>query len=97
MLEMDTPTSDVARLLSQIGAEYDAGQRGLSGLCQGMSQHRFITARMERMEELHQQLRTLVGERAIALVATHLDACADPTHQAGPAAPPVDETTQREG
>lgn len=65
--------SEVARLLAQITAEYEAAQRGLTGLSYGISQHEFITARMEHMGQLHNQLRTIVGDTAIALIADQLN------------------------
>jgi hypothetical protein len=65
--------SEVARLLAQINSEYEAAQQGLSGLAQGISQHQFITRRMERIGELHTQLHSLVGEEAMALIAVQLD------------------------
>ena len=65
--------SEVARLLSQISAEYEAAQRGLTGLAYGTSKHEFITARMERMGLLHTQLQSLVGDQAIAMVADQLN------------------------
>jgi hypothetical protein len=65
--------SEVARLLEQISAEYEAAQRGLSGLAYGASKHDFITARMENMGHLHNQLQEIVGESAIALVAETLN------------------------
>jgi hypothetical protein len=49
--------SEVARLLSQMSAEYEAADRGLRGLTLGTAQHDFIIARMERMSELHAELR----------------------------------------
>jgi len=64
--------SEVARLLSQISAEYEAAQRGLTGLTYGMSQHDFITARMENMGQIHSQLQLLVGDTAIAMIADRL-------------------------
>ena len=64
--------SEVARLLSQISAEYEAAQRGLSGLAHGVSQHEFITARMENMGQLHSELQELVGDIAIAMIADQL-------------------------
>lgn len=69
--------SEVARLLAQINEEYEAAQRGLTGVCSGMSQHRFITARMENMGKLHGQLHELVGDAAIAMVAEQLDKAHD--------------------
>ena len=65
--------SEVACLLSQISAEYEAAQRGLMGLTYGMSQHDFITARMENMGQIHSQLRLLVGDTAIAMIADRLN------------------------
>ena len=65
--------SDVARILAQICAEYEASNNGLYGLAQGTSRHAFITARMENMGELHIELQKLVGEAAIGMIATRLD------------------------
>ena len=53
--------SEVVRLLAQISQEYEAAQQGLSGLALGISQHWFITRRMERIGEIHSQLHDLVG------------------------------------
>ena len=69
--------SEVARLLAQIGMEYEAAQRGLTGLASGTSNHQFITARMERMSDLHTSLQALVGESATALLAEHLQSLPD--------------------
>jgi L-cysteine desulfidase len=80
MPEAHKQRSEVTRLLSQISAEYEAAQRGLSGLSYGTSQHAFITARMENMGQLHQELHTLVGDVAIAMIANQLNGCSDPIH-----------------
>ena len=56
--------SDVARLKEQIDAEAEAAQLALYGLAQGISKHQFITARMERMGVLHEQLKGLIGDEA---------------------------------
>ena len=53
--------SEVARLLNQIEVEYLAAQRGLTGFAES-AKHKFITARMEHMGQLHEHLRVLVGE-----------------------------------
>ena len=74
MLGANEQRSEVARLLSQISAEYEAAQRGLQGLAYGTSQHEFITARMEHMGQLHSQLQSLVGDVAIAMIADQLNA-----------------------
>ena len=63
--------SEVARLLAQIDMEYEAAQRGLTGLASGRSSHQFITARLERISDLHTSLQALVGESATALLAEH--------------------------
>lgn len=73
MLGAHEQRSEVARLLSQISAEYEAAQRGLTGLAYGTSQHEFITARMDQMGRLHGQLQSLVGDVAIAMIADQLN------------------------
>jgi len=73
MLSADESRSEVVRLLAQISAEYEAAQRGLSGLAYGTSQHEFITARMEHMGQLHSQLQSIVGDAAIAMVVDTLE------------------------
>ncbi|WP_242527163.1 hypothetical protein [Ktedonosporobacter rubrisoli] len=72
MLGAHEQRSEVARLLSEISAEYEAAQRGMTGLSYGSSRHEFITARMENMGQLHTQLQTLVGDAAIAMIADQL-------------------------
>ena len=72
MLGAREQRSEVARLLSQISEEYEAAQRGLTGLACGVSQHEFITARMERMGQLHTELHSIVGDTAIAMIADTL-------------------------
>lgn len=69
----DTNQSEVARLLEQISAEYEAAQRGLKGFAYGSSKHDFITARMENVGRLHSELQAIVGDSAIALVADALN------------------------
>ena len=69
MLGAHEQRSEVARLLSQINAEYEAAQRGITGLAYGTSKHEFITARMENMGQLHGQLQLLVGDISIAMIS----------------------------
>jgi hypothetical protein len=64
--------SEVARLLERINAEYEAAQRGLSGFAFGSAKHEFITARMENVGRLHDELHAIVGDESIALVAEAL-------------------------
>ena len=73
MSEARENRSEVARLLLQIRTEYEAAQRGLKGLSYGMSQHEFITARMENMGRMHTQLQSLVGDVAIAMIVDQLN------------------------
>ena len=67
--------SEVARLMQRIAEEYEAAQRGLSGLCLGTAQHAFITARMEQIGTCHEALKGLVGEgEATRMLAETLEA-----------------------
>ncbi len=62
--------SEVARLLSQISTEYEAAQRGLSGLSSGGARHDFITAKTEMIGKCHEELIDLVGpNQAISIIA----------------------------
>lgn len=61
--------SQVARLMQQIGLEYEAAQRGLVGTAI-VANHEFISRRMENIEICHAQLAQYVGiEKATQLVA----------------------------
>ena len=55
--------SEVARLVAQITAEYEAAQHAMYGLASCTAQHSFITARMVRMEALRCELADKIGER----------------------------------
>lgn len=72
MLGAHEQRSEVARLLAQINAEYEAAQYGMSGLAYGNAKHEFITVRMENMGQIHNQLHALVGDVAIAMIADQL-------------------------
>ena len=66
--------SEVARLLRQIGLEYEAAQRALNSFAYGASKHKFINARVENIGKCHEQLKGLVGEgEAIKVVAQVLE------------------------
>jgi hypothetical protein len=56
--------SAIARLKEQIDAEAEAAQLAMYGPAQGISKHQFITARMERMGKLHEELKSLIGDEA---------------------------------
>jgi len=73
MLGAEQHGSEVARLLLRISQEYEAAQRGLTGLAFGTSKHEFITAKMEHMGQLHSELQSIVGEEAIALIVDTLE------------------------
>ena len=73
MLSYEGHGSEVATLLSKITAEYEAAQRGLTGLAYGTSQHEFISARMENMDQLQSELQIIVGDCAIALIVDALN------------------------
>lgn len=45
--------SEIAQLREQIAAEYKTARLGLEGLRYGTARHDFITARIERMGDLH--------------------------------------------
>ena len=65
--------SEVARLLRQISEQYEAATLGLSGLAEGTSRHQVITAKLERIGELHEELRAQVGDEAMALIIQQLE------------------------
>jgi hypothetical protein len=71
-MERTTNQSEIARLLSQIEAEYIAAQRGLSGFAES-ARHAAITARMEHVGQLHEDLQAIVGAEAMRLIAERLD------------------------
>ena len=56
--------SEVARLREQIDLECRASWAALSAFRSGTAQHRFITARLRKMDEYHGLLARLVGEEA---------------------------------
>lgn len=59
--------------MQQIERGYEAALRGLTGLAI-TAPHEFITARMERIADCHQELQALVGEpAAIQVVAQALE------------------------
>jgi hypothetical protein len=60
-MNIDENQSEVARLRERLEREYQAAEWGLHGLAAGVSRHEFITAKMERMGECHQQLAQLIG------------------------------------
>lgn len=67
-------SSEIAQLMQQIDAEWQAAFYGMHGLAQGISQHDFISARYSRIGELQNQLAEHVGEeQAATLVVQSMD------------------------
>jgi len=66
----DTCKSEVACLLEEIKQQHAAAERGLSGLAQGTARHKFISARMERIGQIHEELQRLVGPEQATLLVT---------------------------
>jgi hypothetical protein len=77
MLGASEQSSEVKRILARISEEYEAAQRGLQGLAYGVSQHAFITTRMENVGQLHSELQTLVGDAAMPMIIEQLDGTSD--------------------
>jgi len=65
--------SEIARLLSNINAEYEAARMGLFGFASGTLRHTFINAKMENMSKLHEELHDLVGDKAMVMIAEVLE------------------------
>ena len=66
------PHSEVALLRKKILEEYEAMERGLTGLARGTAQHAFIDARMRRVDMYHEQLMHYVGETEANLTVCEL-------------------------
>src|SRR2546421_2915247 len=62
--------SEVARLLSQINAEYEAASLGLNGTAQ-VTRHDFISARDRNIDACRKQLIPLVGEKKATQLVAH--------------------------
>ncbi len=66
MSQEENNQSEIAQIKQQIEAEQESARRALHSSAYGAAQHRFITARMERMGILHSRLKDLVGEAEAA-------------------------------
>ncbi|HEY4033048.1 MAG TPA: hypothetical protein VGL94_03685 [Ktedonobacteraceae bacterium] len=70
--------SSVARLMAEIGLQYQAAQLALTGAVLGASKHEFITARTERIEIIREQLTELVGpDEATRMVVEEMNKASD--------------------
>ena len=56
-------TSDIAHLREQVELEYAAMMQGLNGFAEGSAMHKFISARMARIERYYGALAQEIGER----------------------------------
>lgn len=65
-------SSEVARLLDQIETECIAARCGLTGFAE-CAKHATITARMENMHRLYQNLHAIVGDDAARLMVECLE------------------------
>jgi F0F1-type ATP synthase gamma subunit len=66
--------SEVARLLEQIHAEYQAAHWAMQGLAMGTASHEFIHRKMDKMQDGMEQLSQAIGQdRAIKAMAQLLD------------------------
>ena len=74
---MQTNRSEVAALREQIATEYMAAKLGLQGLSAGTSRHAFMTAKLERVALLHEELQNLVGDEAMAIVTEVSESLSD--------------------
>ena len=74
---MQTNRSEVAALREQIATEYMAAKLGLQGLNAGTSRHAFMTAKLERVALLHDELQNLVGDEAMAIVTEVSESLSD--------------------
>lgn len=54
--------SEVARLKAQLNAECEAARLAMTGYAE-VARHETITARMENMGALHEELKGIIGER----------------------------------
>ncbi len=59
---MSSNQSEVARLMQQIDAECESARLAMTGYAE-VARHEVITARMERMGALHEELKGIIGER----------------------------------
>lgn len=60
---MTTYESELARLLRKIDLEAHAAWNGLYDFTQGSSKQAYISERLQRLGQYHQQLQNLVGKQ----------------------------------
>jgi len=62
MMQEAGSQSEIARLIQQLDAECAAARLAMTGYAE-TAKHEVITARMERMGALHEELKGIIGER----------------------------------
>lgn len=70
---MQHQRSEVSTLLQQIEYEYQAAQTALDDYTV-TAPHAFITAHLEQISQIHEQLQQIAGQDAIRLIAERLEA-----------------------
>ena len=75
--------SEVATLMAQIDAAFQAGRQAINGLSLGSAQHAFITARMAHMGEMMIHVREKYGDAVAMQVMKAWDHAADSTASPG--------------
>jgi hypothetical protein len=60
--EPEEQGSAVARLRSELEAEYESAKLGLQGLACGTSRHKFLKKKMDRVGRIADELKKFVGE-----------------------------------
>ncbi|HEU5383653.1 MAG TPA: hypothetical protein VFV38_50275 [Ktedonobacteraceae bacterium] len=64
--------SEVARLRARVEQEYEAMMQGLNGFAEGSAMHAFISARMARVGDYHDELAREIGESAATQIICEL-------------------------
>lgn len=66
--------SKVSRLIEQIDAEDDAARQALYGFADGIARYTFISARINRIGEIKEDLSEIVGvDKALQIVCERLN------------------------
>ncbi len=68
----DVHGSEVARLREQLDAECEAARQAMHGFAE-VAKHAIITARMENVGRIHEELRGKIGEEADVLLVRAME------------------------
>jgi hypothetical protein len=58
--------SEVARVKAEFELQNAAAQYALNGMSLGVAKHSFITSKLDRMGELHEEMKKIIGEEEAA-------------------------------